>query len=311
MPRRLDMGASLLALAVLIAGAVGVVMARERHCPQTALDERLLYFSSGDLLEKVALSYDALLADVYWIRAIQHYGGDRLNPESIKRYELLYPLLDLTTSLDPRFTIAYRFGAIFLSEPYPGGAGRPDLAVALLEKGIRSTPDRWEYYHDIGFVQYWHLHDYRKAAEWFARGGDRPGAPWWLRTYAAIMLTRGGDRQASRAMWQNMLQLSDNDWLRQNAQLRLMQLDALDQIDYLQRLVQEFEHRMGDPPSSWGDLVAARLLPRPPVDPAGTAYVLNRETGAIALSGSSPIHPLPTEPLPGMPPLERSAQPQS
>ena len=55
-------------------------------------------------------------------------------------YDLLYPLLDLTTTLDPLFNIAYRFGAIFLAEAYPAGAGRPDLAVALLEKGIaRST----------------------------------------------------------------------------------------------------------------------------------------------------------------------------
>ena len=51
-------------------------------------------------------------------------------------YALLYPLLDITTTLDPLFNIAYRFGAIFLAEAYPAGAGRPDLAIALLEKGI-------------------------------------------------------------------------------------------------------------------------------------------------------------------------------
>ena len=30
-------------------------------------------------------------------------------------------MLDLTTTLDPRFNIAYRFGAIFLAERYPAG----------------------------------------------------------------------------------------------------------------------------------------------------------------------------------------------
>src|SRR5439155_7737384 len=71
-------------------------------------------------------------------------------------YSLLYPVLDITTSLDPRFTIAYRFGAVFLAEAYPRGPGRPDLAVALLEKGIREQPDKWEYMEDIGFVHYWY-----------------------------------------------------------------------------------------------------------------------------------------------------------
>ena len=47
--------------------------------------------------------------------ASAHRGSDE--------YQLLYPLLDITTTLDPHFNIAYRFGAIFLSEPYPGGAG--------------------------------------------------------------------------------------------------------------------------------------------------------------------------------------------
>ena len=76
-------------------------------------------------------------ADVYWIRAIQHYGGERLSTAADRNFELLFPLLDLATTLDPYFTIAYRFGAIFLSEPLPGGPGRPDQAIALLRKGHR------------------------------------------------------------------------------------------------------------------------------------------------------------------------------
>lgn len=49
------------------------------------------------------------------------------------------------TTLDPRFDAAYRFGAIFLAEPYPDGAGRPDPAVKLLKKGVRARPERWQY----------------------------------------------------------------------------------------------------------------------------------------------------------------------
>ena len=54
-------------------------------------------------MQRAALSYDAVLADVYWIRALQHFG--RRAPEANPRtgsYDLLYPLLDLTTTLDPR-----------------------------------------------------------------------------------------------------------------------------------------------------------------------------------------------------------------
>jgi hypothetical protein len=284
------------ALAASMAAAVWLQVERDRRFPESQINDRFLYLSSGDAMARAGLSFDALLADVYWIRAIQHYGGDRLHPAASKRYDLLYPLLDLTTSLDPRFTVAYRFGAIFLAEPYPGGAGRPELAVALLEKGVRATPEKWEYYHDIGFAYYWHLHDYRKAADWFLRGADQPGGPWWLRTYAAVMLTRGGDRQASRFMWHNIYETTDNDWLRQNAETRLLQLDALDQIEQLQALVRRFEGRAARRPGSWDEIVAARMLQRVPADPAGTPYVLDRQTGIVSLSGSSKLYPLPVEP---------------
>lgn len=285
-----------LAMTMLVGGAVTLQVVRDTWFPPAPVDDRLLYIRSGDLARKLALSYDALLADLYWIRAIQHYGSEHAVKDRPKRYDLLYPLLDLTTSLDSRFTVAYRFGAIFLMEPYPGGAGRPDLAIRLLEKGIQQTPNRWEYYLDIGFVYYWRLGEYKKAAEWFQRGGDLPGGPWWLRTYAAVMLAKGGNRQESRFLWRNIYDSTDNSWLRQNAQLRLLQLDALDHIDQLNRLVHEYQRRRGGLPESWNDLVAAGLLGGRPFDPSGTEYVLDRLAGTVTVSATSKLYPLPVEP---------------
>ncbi len=294
MSRRPRTTALLAATLVMLSFAVGVEVARERlYAASPAVGEELVYVRSGGAMRRIALSYDALLADVYWIRALQHYGGSRLHPDAAHRFGLLYPYLDLTTSLDPHFTIAYRFGAIFLAEPFPGGAGRPDLAVKLLEKGIRALPGRWELFQDIGFVYYWNLHDYRTAAAWFTRGGDLPGSPWWLRTWAAAMLTRGGDRDTSRAIWRSIGETADNEWLKATAELRLKQLDALDEIALLQRKVNEYGARHGRPPETWPEMIAAGALSAVPIDPAGTPYDLNFATGRVALSGWSALYPLP------------------
>lgn len=294
-------------LVLMLTCAVGVQMARERVYPRETVDDQVLYVRSGTVMEKAALSYDAVLADVYWVRALQHYGGNRLKAGDTKRYDLLYPLLDLTTTLDPGFILAYRFGAIFLAEPQPGGAGRPDLAIALLKKGVSAKPEKWDYYHDIGFVYYWNLHDYTSAAEWFKRGGDLPGAPWWLKTYAATMLVRGGDRQASRFMWQQLGQ-TDDQWMRETAQLRLLQLDALDHIDTLERAVKEFARVTGTMPASWEQLIAAGRLRGIPLDPVGTPYVLHAATGDVGVAPSSKMSPLPTEPA-AAPELKAPVQP--
>lgn len=300
MTRRSEGAVLAAATAAMLALAITVEVQRDRLYAEAApVPEEILYIQSPKLVQGAALSYGPVLADVYWIRALQHYGYYRLHQEAPQRYKLLYPLLDLTTTLDPHFIVAYRFGAIFLAEPDPGGAGRPDLAVRLLEKGVAAAPEKWQYYHDIGFIYYWHLKDYRKAAEWFQRGGGVPGSPWWLRTYAAVMLTRGGDRQASRTLWQNLLQTADNDWVRTSARMRLAQIDALEQIEALSRARDEFARRRGRLPESWEELIAAGLLRGVPIDPMGTPYTLNFATGEINVSGYSKLYPLPTEPEPG------------
>ena len=254
----------------------------------------MLYVRSGSFLARASLSYRALLADVYWIRAIQHFGSTRLSHDVDKRYDLLYPFLDITTSLDPRFSLAYRFGAIFLADRMPDGPGRPDLSIALLQKGLSAQPDKWEYAQDAGFVYYWWLEDYRTAAEWFQRAGDIAGAPIWLRTLAATVLVQGGDRRASRQLWDNIYRTAEHEWLRNNAKLRLAQLDALDQIDALSNVLERYRRATGRLPASWGALVAAGWLRGVPVDPAGVAYLLDPARGEVRVAQESPLFPMPT-----------------
>ena len=282
-----------LVLATLVVAFVGVQVWRDRVYGEPSPGDSVLYVRSGEALRRLSLSFSPLLADVYWVRAVQYYGGTRLSASTTRRYDLLYPLLDITTSLDPRFNIAYRFGSIFLAENYPGGAGRPDLAIALLEKGFRANPARWQYLQDIGFVYYWWMGDYRHAGEWFTKAADVPGAPWWLRSLAAVTLAQGGDRQSSRRLWQALRETADNDWLRNNANLRLAQLDALDGIDQLTMVVRDFAARTGTIPASWDALVRAALLKGIPLDPTGVPYVLDAGTGEVTLAVESHLNPLP------------------
>jgi len=295
---------------VLLAGAASLEAVRERRYPTQEIDPDALYIGSGTAAVRLALAYRPLAADLYWIRAVQYYGGTKrllgaapvgdqapagTAPANVsegrRHYALLYPLLDLTTSLDPRFNIAYRFGAIFLAEPPPGGPGRPDLAIALLLKGLRERADKWEYMQDIGFVHYWWLHDFRAAADWFERASRVPGAPWWLRSLAATTLVQGGDRQSSRLMWESIRQSAEIDWLRREAERRLAQLNALDQIDRLQRTVDQYLATHDHIPDNWPTLTRARVLPGIPVDPTGAAYELL--DGRVQLSRLSPLFPLP------------------
>lgn len=283
-------------LAGLMVAAIGLQAARDRGVaalPPATAEQAVLYVQSGSVARRIALSYDALAADVYWMRALQHFGRTRLSADPNKRYDLLYPLLNLTTTLDPDFEIAYRYGAVFLAEEFPGGAGRPDLAIKLLEKGMGEHPTVWQYPQDIGFVHYWWLRDFQGAATWFRKAAALPGAPPWLEPMAAVSLTEGGNRESARRLWQQVLNGGDADWLRDQAQLRLMQLDALDQLVQLETLVRTFAQRAGRSPASWQDLVAAGWLRGVPTDPHGFPYQLGAGGGFVALAPDSTLRPLP------------------
>lgn len=296
----------LAAVAVLLAASIGVQAVRDRGWAPYEPPNPVLWLRSGTLARRLALGFDNLLADVYWMRAVVYYGGTRRGTMDPARrtYALLHPLLELVTTLDPHFKVAYRFGAIFLTEAYPSGPGRPDQAVALLERGVEADPrSAWEYMQDIGFVHYWWLRDYAAAAAWFDRSSRQPGAPLWMRPLAAATLARGGDRASSRFLWTEILRGTDVEWLRRNAQLRLAQLDAMDQIDRLNAASARHAVRAGHPARSWSELMTGEGLGGVPLDPGGVPFVMDPNTGLVRLSRRSPLWPLPAEsPAQGRPP---------
>jgi hypothetical protein len=284
--------AATLLAAAGIGGAAGVLHARESTAPLPIPAERLLYLRSGRTADRLFLVFDAIAADVYWMRAIQDYGRDRKAPLARDRFALLQPLLDLTTTLDPHFNLAYRFGSIFLSMEPPNGPGRTDQAIALLEKGLTANPLRWQYAYDIGFIHYWYTGRGTEAAQWFMKAAGMPNGPEWLRPLAAVTLVQGGDRRGARQLLAD-LQTSPERYIQQAAVRGLAQLDALDRLDRLQPVVDAFRSTTGREQVSWSDLVRAGRLPGVPVDPTGEPFVIDPSTGRVSLSTHSSLAPLP------------------
>ena len=276
--------------ALLLALLAGVLLVRVQQRLDATLgdyraEEQLLYLSSGEWVKRLSLGYDGLMACIYWTRAVQHFGRQRLGE---KEYKLLYPLLDITTTLDPQLILAYRFGAIFLTEKPPGGPGRPDQAVTLLEKGIRLNPDYWRFWYDLGFVYYRGLQDYQHAAAAFYKGAEHPAAAPWMRIMAAKVEAEGGTREHARFLWTELYNSTDDPIMRQSALSHLIGLRVDDEIEFLQGLVGRYAKETGKLPRSFADLAAAGMIPGQPVDPLGNPYRIAPD-GRVLLDPQSPI----------------------
>ncbi|MGH9436213.1 MAG: hypothetical protein ACRD06_09475 [Terriglobia bacterium] len=246
-----------------------------------------LYVSSGAWLQRLSLGYDGLLADIYWTRAIQYFGARRL--ERNVNFSLLGPLLRITTTLDPHLLVAYRFGAIFLAEKPPTGAGRPQEAMQLLRRGIVANPNYWRLWQDLGFIEYWDLHDYAAAARIFKAGSERPGAEIWMKTLAATVAAKGGEIRTSQVLWSQVYRTAKNGAVKKSALEHLAALKAGQEMQTLDGILSAYQKREGRAARSFQDVVAAGLLAGMPRDPSGAPYAISAD-GKTALGPGSKIN---------------------
>jgi tetratricopeptide (TPR) repeat protein len=269
---------TIVASVLLIALFAGSVFSRRKvdeFRGKEATLEEVLYLPSGKVLKRLSLGYSGLLADIYWTRAVQYFGARHIKHS--QRYDLLYPLLDITTDLDPNLIVAYQNGAVFLSQKPPDGAGEPDKAVALLERGVRANPDYWRLYFTLGFVHYIDRDDPQAAQNAFERGSKVPGALGWMKVMAARMAERNKDITTAMALWQGILETTTDKDVRVTAQRHIVSIQADNDLNQLEQRVRVYRQRTGRLPVNWYDLINAGLLDGVPITPFKDAYVLKSD----------------------------------
>lgn len=240
-----------------------------------------LYISSPKLVKRLSLGYEGLLADIYWTRAVQYYGG--VHHSGGGSFKQLWPLLNITTQLDPQLMPAYQYGATFLTAKPPAGPGMPQQAIELMQYGIQKNPDDWRLYYNLGFIYYMDLKDYPKAAAVFQQGSDKPRAHPFLKVLAAQSAQRGGDAQTAGLLWETMYETTRDKYIRENAVWHLRALKVNQDVTKLEELVGVYRQKYGRLPTSLPEMVRAGLLPGIPQDPLGNPYKLGFE-GKVSVS---------------------------
>ncbi len=254
-----------------------------------SIDPDLLYFSSPGVVKAMALGYDGLVADFYWMRAVQYYGRRDEADRRLIRYKNLPAFLDIVTSLDPKMLEVYRAGSIFLAEPLPVGAGWPLEAIRLLEKGISNLPQEWRLRFDEGFVYFWHLQDARRAGEIWLEASRVAGAPPWMESLAARGFSQGGEMETAKDLWRRQLENSTREDLRDNARNHLATIQVDEEIWTIEFFVEKYAAMHGSPPVRLELLVRPGYLARVPKDPSGVPYAYDPATGAVSLSPDSRV----------------------
>jgi hypothetical protein len=287
MKNRATVGATLgILMAVGMAGVWKLQTEIDVERESLHLESEDLAVRSGSMVKRMSLEYAPLMAAIYWTRAVQYFGEKHhLHDQNL---ELLWPLLDITTTLDPELLPAYRSGSIFLSDSPPRGAGQPDLAVKLLERGIAANPQRWRLYQDLGNVYYFDKKDYANASKTFAKGAEVPGALIWMKTMAAKIAAEGESPETSFFLWKQVYDTANEPQTKEAAAQHLRLLKAQMDCSEIDRIVDEYAKKTGKHVSKISELVEAGVLQGMPRDPRGFPYVLGGD-GKAKLNPKSPL----------------------
>jgi len=257
----------------------------------------------GSRFKGFVFGAEGLLADWYWMNSLQYIGKkissvglDNLNLDDMRSLNprLLYPYLNNATDLDPKFIAPYSYGATILP------AIDAQQAIELTEKGIANNPDQWRLYQYLGYI-YWRIGNYQKASEVYAAGSQISGAPVFMRMMSARMKTEGGSRDIAREMYKQIVAEAEDERSRENASLRLLQIDSLDELDVINPALAEFREANSRCPASWSELLPTlqRKLAGTKqlridrsnniVDPSGVPYSITRENCTAELGAQTKI----------------------
>lgn len=207
-----------LAVVVTLVVCVAVIGAYQVTRPAEGDSSPRVFVPSAQFFTDFSPSFRTSIADAYWLRIVQYYGehvsGDR-------KFDSLWPMLDLTTRLSPHFTRPYTFGAFALLD-----AGHADLAYELLLRGHEANPQDWHLPALLGFLVYGYGSNADKnaiAAKWYLEASKLPGSPDYVDRLAARMLVKGGEREKAIMLWAQIYGVGDK-YSREKA------VEALDQL---------------------------------------------------------------------------------
>ena len=242
--------------------------------------EQLRLLPRGEVLKPALLGYHHLAADVLWLQVVQVLGQKEIPQPD---YEWAYHALDVITTLDPRYVYAYDAGGIVLAEL----AGEIDWSNRLLKKGLAANPDAWRLAFQLGFNHFFHLGDYRAAADYMAVAAQLPGRPSYVPELAARLYAEARHPDLALQFLASMRQSTNDPSVIEALDRRRDEVLIERDLDTIEQAVAHYWERHGRYPVTLAALVDEHLLTRIPLEPFGGTYQLDVETGQVRSSTHS------------------------
>ena len=265
--------------ALAIAAAIGWTEARLPDA--SASDGGAAFVPDPGLAQLAALGFDAVLADYYWMRAVQIVGSDA---GTAGRSDLIGRLIDVVTTLDPWVGHPYRFAALWMTDD----ESAVRKANALLERGIAHHPQDWLNRFHLGFNHFFYFGENAEAAAALEPAVGLPGAPRYLGRLVARLRSEagGGELEAAASFLNELLRQNPDPYVKAEYEKALDEIETERLARRLDTAREEFKRRHHRDIRSVEELVRIRppVLRVLPPEPHGWEWTLDPESGQIISS---------------------------
>lgn len=262
--------AAALLAAVCVFGAAIFAQTRIDATRAAHFKSELLYLPNAKLLHHFTSGMDSIIADLLWLRCVQYVAEENRGDRA---FTWLDQMLDTVIELDPYFTDAYRFGAIFLSAL----KAEDNASLELLDRGIVRNPGAWDLSYESAMIYLVNRKEQpdspRMAAAYLALSAATGKAPGIVMQLASKLQGQYNLSDIEREMWENLRKGGDK-LLRDLATRKLQELELREVCLLLDQRLAQFAQGAGRPAASLEELAQARLIQAVPPDPLGGKFFL-------------------------------------
>ncbi len=241
-----------------------------------------LHVPSPERARALALGFEPVIADYYWIQALQLVGGEE---RPTQRNRTIEALLDVVTGLDPWVDHPYRFAALWLTDT----ESEVKHANRLLEKGIAYHPLNWRNRFYLGYNQFFYLEDNASAADTLENAMRFPDAPDYLGSLVARLRASNDSLDTAVLFLQQLIAQTEDEYERAEYLESFAEIETERRARMLDRARAEFGRRHGrdirSPAELWSGPLRV-LGGEPPAHPeiAGQRWRIDAATGEIVSS---------------------------
>lgn len=248
-----------------------------------ANDEDLKYLPSGVFLRGAALSFDEMLADLLWMRAIA-YVGDHYQTD--RQYPWLAQLIETTTSLDPYFQDPYEFGGVIFGYVL----NDVERSNAIFAQGMTNVPKHHKRYWYLPFFTafnyMYYQGDYATAARYLEQAASFPQRPDYLPLLVARLYANTEDPALAIPFLEKMMEQAATPEMQQQLQQRIGEIRVKEDLRQLNLALDQFRELKGREPKTLEELVVAGLLSRIPREPFGGHYFIDPKNQKAATNST-------------------------